>query len=252
MTNSDVHAARFASSHQPGAKLCMADSQPMRIVPSLGSLLHMSRARGQNSSQIPGTWLFGQRLKASLSFEPTGVNHRPPPTCLNSHQSSNKVVEITQCTRAPTSADVASLNSEWRQILLFFHKRAFLSRVEELSVLPPDTWQRVAIALTTSTRCTALMQKRCAESPPPVGSRGRPSQGAFLARRRVRGCRYDPGAKYCARLACPWEGSDMLIAIIACPTAFLYSAERDCTEQMDPKTAPRMWCQHEIGGSLQR
>ena len=38
--------------------------------------------------------------------------------------------EITQLTNTPASREVGRLNSKWKRILFFFHKRVFLSRLE--------------------------------------------------------------------------------------------------------------------------
>jgi hypothetical protein len=40
--------------------------------------------------------------------------------------------EITQFTNAPASSEAGLLTSKWKRILFFFHKRVFLSKLEDI------------------------------------------------------------------------------------------------------------------------
>src|ERR1017187_4977682 len=47
-------------------------------------------------------------------------------------QRSNTMMEITQSTNTPASMEAGRLNSNWKRILFFFHKRVFLSKLEDI------------------------------------------------------------------------------------------------------------------------
>jgi hypothetical protein len=42
------------------------------------------------------------------------------------------MMEITQSTNTPASMEAGRLNSYWKRILFFFHKRVFLSKLEDI------------------------------------------------------------------------------------------------------------------------
>jgi len=42
------------------------------------------------------------------------------------------MMEITQSTNPPASMEAGFLNSKWKRILFFFHKRVFLSKLEDI------------------------------------------------------------------------------------------------------------------------
>ena len=72
-------------------------------------------------------------------------------------------LEITQSTHTPAPREVAPLNTNWKRVLFFFHKRVFLSRVEgilsaaaghEANSLPAGNYQYQILNSSADSICT--------------------------------------------------------------------------------------------------
>jgi hypothetical protein len=76
--------------------------------------------------------------------------------------------EITQFTNPPVSLETGRLNSKWKRILFFFHKRVFLSRLEgilnaaaghEGNSLPSGNYQYQVLCARADELCTEFAER---------------------------------------------------------------------------------------------
>jgi hypothetical protein len=78
------------------------------------------------------------------------------------------MLEITQSTQPPTSREAGCLNSTWKRILFFFHKRVFLSRIESIlnaaaghegNSLPSGNYQYQVLSARADELCTEFADR---------------------------------------------------------------------------------------------
>jgi len=76
--------------------------------------------------------------------------------------------EITLLTNTPASREVGRLNSKWKRILFFFHRRVFLSRLEgvlsaaaghEGNSLPAGTFEYKVLCARADSLCTEFADR---------------------------------------------------------------------------------------------
>ena len=78
------------------------------------------------------------------------------------------MMEITQSTNPPASMEAGFLNSKWKRILFFFHKRVFLSKLEDIlsaaaghegNSLPSGNCQYQVLAARADELCTEFAER---------------------------------------------------------------------------------------------
>src|ERR1022692_208019 len=78
------------------------------------------------------------------------------------------MLEITQSTHTPTSMEAGPLNSNWKRVLFFFHKRVFLSKLEDIlsaaaghesNSLPAGNYQYQVLSARAESLCTEFADR---------------------------------------------------------------------------------------------
>ena len=78
------------------------------------------------------------------------------------------MLEITQSTHTPTSMEAGPLNSNWKRVLFFFHKRVFLSKLEDIlsaaaghesNSLPAGNYQYQVLSARADSLCTEFADR---------------------------------------------------------------------------------------------
>ena len=76
--------------------------------------------------------------------------------------------EITQFTNPPDSREAGRLNSTWKRFVFFFHKRAFLSKLEDIlsavaghesNSLPAGNYQYQVLSTRADSLCTEFAER---------------------------------------------------------------------------------------------
>jgi hypothetical protein len=83
-------------------------------------------------------------------------------------QRSNTMSEITRFTHPPASTEAGRLNSKWKKILFFFHRRVFLSRLEDIlsaaaghegNSLPAGNYQYQVLSARADSLCSEFAER---------------------------------------------------------------------------------------------
>jgi hypothetical protein len=78
------------------------------------------------------------------------------------------MLEITQSTHTPASMEAGPLNSNWKRVLFFFHKRVFLSKLEDIlsaaaghesNSLPAGNYQYQVLSARAESLCTEFADR---------------------------------------------------------------------------------------------
>ncbi|MGD0471402.1 MAG: hypothetical protein ABSA54_23765 [Terriglobales bacterium] len=78
------------------------------------------------------------------------------------------MLEITESTNPPAPMEAGCLNSRWKRVLFFFHKRVFLSRLEgilnaaaghEGNSLPSGNYQYQVLSTRAESLCTEFAER---------------------------------------------------------------------------------------------
>ena len=78
------------------------------------------------------------------------------------------MLEITQSTDTPTSSEPWCLNSKWKRIAFYFHKRAFLSKLQgilnaaaghEANLLPSGNYQYRVLSARADSLCAEFAER---------------------------------------------------------------------------------------------
>lgn len=76
--------------------------------------------------------------------------------------------EITRFTHPPASTEAGRLNSKWKKILFFFHRRVFLSRLEDIlsaaaghegNSLPAGNYQYQVLSARADSLCSEFAER---------------------------------------------------------------------------------------------
>jgi hypothetical protein len=77
-------------------------------------------------------------------------------------------LEITQSTHSPVSRESGRFNSNWKRVLFFFHKRVFLSKIEDIlsavaghesNSLPAGNYQYQVLSARADELCTEFADR---------------------------------------------------------------------------------------------